>query len=77
MGVQLVTGKPPFSQMDATAAMPRQISGGLLPVAKNHDTSALPKKLWPLLQICWRNNPKERPDIAVVMTEMETLILNL
>ena len=75
MGVQLVTGKPPFSQMDATAAMPRQISGGLLPAAKI--MSALPEELWPLIQMCWRENPKERPDIAVVMARMETLILNL
>lgn len=74
--MQLVTGKQPFSQIKMPSTVLLRISQGVLPDAKDYaDTPVLHGELWSLLQMCWQKEPEKRPDIAVVVTKMEAIVL--
>lgn len=74
--LELVTGKQPFSQIKMPGTVLLKVSEGVRPDAEDYaDTPVLRGELWSLLQMCWQQEPKKRPDIAVVVEKMEAIVL--
>jgi serine/threonine protein kinase len=68
---QVFTGKIPFSSLGRKAFMDKVIVGR----ARPYLDSSWPQRFRSLLEKCWNHDKDKRPDIADVLNEIDTLIL--
>ncbi|KAH8824824.1 kinase-like domain-containing protein [Flagelloscypha sp. PMI_526] len=69
--LEVVTGKPPFSEMDDAPAMLAVIQGKRPPKPKSAHMTA---ELWQVIVRCWAQDPLERPKSNDIVTAFEHMI---
>ena len=64
--LEILSGEPPFSNMQRDIAVMRELDNGKLPKHPGRIamTQGLSDEMWALLQRCWQKKPELRPSIG-------------
>ncbi|KAF5387289.1 hypothetical protein D9757_005805 [Collybiopsis confluens] len=70
VAVELFTGRPPFPDIPHDSAVMLRVMAGERP-ERPAGPRAVPDRLWDVIQLCWRHNPRERPSMSRVIEMMK------
>lgn len=71
---QLVTGKMPFPESTDPNVFVMVLKGERPPKPRHFDAPGVTSAVWEIAQKCWHEEPKERPEVNVVLRSLESLV---
>ena len=74
LAVEVFTGEVPFVGHGDGAVVFQILRGERPDMPENAQEVGLTVKMWTLIEGCWRQNPKERPTIGVVVVRLQEFV---
>ena len=74
LAVEVFTGEIPFAGKENERVVPEIRSGGRPKMPQNAGEVGLTVEMWKFLEGCWKQNPKRRPTMNVVVREWERFV---
>ena len=74
LAVEVFTGEIPFAGKENEEVVLEILSGGRPEMPRNGREVGLTVEMWKFLETCWKQNPKKRPTMNVVVREWERFV---
>lgn len=73
VGVEILSGEHPYRKISSESAIPDQVSKGLRPKKEEYRLSKQHESIWDILELCWVQDPTQRPTISSVFQRLSRL----
>lgn len=76
LGAEVFTGKIPFEELRNEVVLLHISRGNRPEMPRNAHAVGLTVEMWKVLESCWQQNPKKRPEMREVVKKWEGFVKN-